>query len=282
MSDKSSSEFGKIKVNGERLLVIKDDLGWDKVREMANAHKVKAMGMVQQFLFKAKEEDITITYEEKRYQAFWYVEGTSYFDYKRKVKYKVPVEKVVEDVTIQDKNLKVNKSDNCFELAAIEHCNEHYHEELMVDAQSDQPGDFSRYLKYPVREISSTDDLEGHVVNIETKASYFVRKVINELVKPIKADEVLEEKIVIEELSLIFYPVYTFEYSMVNKDKKVMVEIDGVTSEFRKGRKLTDKLMDSFTSDELFDFAKEVANFIPGGSLAMLAGKKALELATKK
>ena len=243
------------------------------------------MGMLQQFLFQPKKEDITIVYEEKRYQAFWHILGTSYFEYKRRARYQVPVETVVEDVTYEDKNYKVEHKTHVFQIEGIEHCKENYRDEVMVDAQTDQPGDFAKYLKFPSRVIKSTDELTADgtpVVNLETKASFLVRKILNNLVKPIKADEILDEKIGIQELSLYFYPIYTFEYLWQGKNKSSTVEFDGVTGEVRKGRKITDQLRHSFTNDELFDFAKEVANFVPGGALAMLAGKKAIQIAKQK
>jgi len=285
MAEDTSKGISNIQVQGEKLLVIEDVLGWEKVRKLAGDHKVKALGMLSGFLFKPKAEEISIVYEEKRYQAFWHIVGNSYFEYKRKVRYHVPVETVVEDVTFMDKVCVVNKNDHTFEIEGIEHCKENYQQEVMVDAQTDMPGDFAKYLKSVKREIQSTDELMtdgASIVNLETKASFLVRKVLNDLVKPIKADQILDEKIAIEELSLYFYPVYTFEYYWQPKDKRVLVEFDGVTTEVRKGRKLTDKLRDSFTTDELFEFAKEVANFVPGGGLAMMAGRKAIQIATKK
>jgi hypothetical protein len=277
--------LGGVKVQREKLMLIEDKTGWEKARARALEHKVKAMGMFSQLFFKPKPEEVSITYEEKRYQAFWHIVGNSFFEYKRKVKYKVPVETVVEDVDFKGDNYQVSKNAGCFEIEGIEHCKEKYREELMVDAQNDQIGDFSQYLKHTCREIKGTDELTGEgamVVNLQTKASFLVRKVLNELVKPYKADEVLDEKIIIEELSLYFYPVYTFEFVWENKDKKVVVEFDGVTGEIRKGRKITDKLANSFTAGDLYDFAKEVANFFPGGSLAMWAGKKAFDIARQK
>jgi len=281
----SQGGIGHIKIEGEKLLLIHDSFGWDKVRSLADNNKVKAMGMLSQFFFQPKKEDIEITYEEKRFQAFWHVVGVSYFEYKRNVNYRVPVETVVEDVTFQDKNYGVDKKSKTFEIEGNEHCKENYREEVMVDAETDQPGDFTKYLKYPTKKIASTDELSKDgtsVVNLETRASFLVRKVLNNLVKPIKADQILDEKIGIEELSLYFYPIYTFEYYWKAKDKRVMVEFDGVTGEIRNGHKMTDKLRRSFTNDELFDFAKEVAQFIPGGGLAMMAGRKAIQIVKKK
>jgi hypothetical protein len=285
MGEDNKQGIGNIKVQGEKLLLLQDAYGWDKVRELAAGHKVKAFGMISNLLFKPKEDEIAIVYEEKRYQAFWHIVGSSYFEYKRKVAYKVPVETVVEDVTFKGDNYAVGKSDNMFEIEGIEHCKENYREEVMVDAQTDQPGNFTPYLKYPAKVIVSTDELTADgtmVVNLQTKASFLVRQVLNALVKPIKADEILDEKIEIVELSLYFHPIYTFEYHWKPKDKKAMVEFDGVTGEMRKGRKLTDKLRNSFTSEELFDFAKEAANFFPGVGLAMMAGRKAIQMARKR
>ncbi len=277
--------IGNIQVQGEKLLLINDTLGLDKARLQAADYKVKAMGMLQSFLFQPKKEDIEIVYEEKRYQAFWHIIGSSFFEYKRSANYKVPVETVVQDVMYEGKEYKVDQKSHTFEIDGVEHCKENYREEIMVNAQTDQPGDFAKYLKFGTKVIQSTEELTADgtpVVSLETKASFLVRKILNDLVKPIKADQILDEKIGIEELSLYFYPIYTFEFYWKNKEKRSVVEFDGVTGEIRKGTKINDKLKISFTNAELFDFAKEVASFIPGGGLAMLAGKKAVQIVKKK
>ena len=277
--------LGGIRVQGEKLLLIGEAFGWEEARQLASDYKVKAMGMFTQLFFKPKAEDVEIVYEEKRYQAFWHIVGNSYFEYKRKVNYKVPVETVVEDVELSGDDFKINKADHTFEVGGVEHCKERYREELMVDAQTDQVGDFTKYLKSRSAEIKSTEELTKDgtmVVNLQTKASFLVRKVLNQLVKPYKADQVLDERIAIEELCLYFYPIYTFEFNWATKDKKAVIEFDGVTGEVRKGHKMTDKLAHSFTAGDLYDFAKEVANFFPGGSLAMWAGKKAFDIARQK
>jgi hypothetical protein len=89
--EKRQGGISDIKVQGEKLLSLEDALGWEKVRAQASAHKIKAVGMLQSFLFQPKETDISIVYEEKRYQAFWHIIGNSFFEYKRKVSYQVPV-----------------------------------------------------------------------------------------------------------------------------------------------------------------------------------------------
>jgi len=274
-----------IHIDGEKLLVIEDVLGMDKARELANAQKIKAFGVLSGLLSRPKPEDIDIVYEEKRYDAFWRVLGTARFEYKRRKAYKVPVDAVVQDVEILGTNFHVLPNSKSFEIEGTEHCIEEYREESIVDAQTGEPGEFSKYLSYLSQQIDTTDALTkdgSFVVALEAKPAFLVRKVVNALIKPIKADNILDEQIGISELALYFVPIYTFEFLWKAKDKRVTVSFDGATGEMRpKANKITQKLRKSFTNDEIFEFGKEVANFVPGGGLAMMVGKKAIEL-TKK
>lgn len=276
--------MNEILIQNERLLLIDDTLGWEKARQVAAEHKVKAMGMFSQLLFRPKPDDIQIIYEEKRYQSFWYIIGTLFLDYKRKTRHKVPIEVMVKTITVDDREYPVNQTDHTFTIEGVEHCQESQREELLVDAQTEQPGDFDKYLKFSSRQIENIDILTqdgSQVAYLQAKASFLIRQVLNKLVRPYKADEILEERIAIEELNLYFYPLYTFEYHWTNKDKKALVEFDGVTGEARKGQKTSDKLLQSFSYDELFDFAKEIVGFVPGGGLAMLTGRKAYQIVKK-
>jgi hypothetical protein len=279
-----SQALNEILIQNERLLLIDDILGWEKARQVAADHKVKAMGMFSQLLFRPKPDDIAIVYEEKRYQAFWHIVGTLFLDYKRKTRHKVPVETMVKTITIEGIEYTANQTDHTFEIEGIEHCQEEQREELLVDAQTDKPGDFTRYMRCSSKQIESMDILTqdgAQIAYMQAKASFLIRQVLNKLVRPYKADEILEERIAIEELNLYFYPLYTFEYSWTNKDKKALVEFDGVTGEVRKGQKISDKLLKSFSYDDMFDFAKEIAGFVPGGGLAMMTGRKAYQIVKK-
>jgi hypothetical protein len=280
----NSQAMNDILIQNERLLVIDDALGWEKARQAAADYKVKAMGMFSQLLFRPKPDDIAIIYEEKRYQAFWHIVGTLLLDYKRRTRHKVPVETMVKTITIEGKEYQVNQTDHTFEIEGTEHCQEAQREELVVDAQTEKPGDFAKYQKFGSRQIENMDVLTrdgAHVAYLRAKASFLIRQVLNKLVRPYKADEILEERIAIDELDLYFYPLYTFEYVWANKDKKALVEFDGVTGETRKGQKVTDQLLQSFSYDDMFDFAKEIAGFVPGGGLAMMTGRKAYQIVKK-
>jgi hypothetical protein len=285
MSDQS--EFNKIRVESEKLLLLEDSLGWDKARLMAVDNKAKAFGSLFNILSKPNPDDIEIIYEEKRFEAFWHVVGTSHFEYKRNHYFHVPVSAEVEDVEVLGKNFIVNRDTGNFEIEGVEHCREKYREELMIDANTDQPGNFVRYLKFPHRKITSTDELiqDGTpIAHLETRANTLVRTVLGSLVKPIKADQILFEDITVHDLDLYFYPVYTFEYHWKLKDKKATVSFDGVTTEINlKAAKISDTLKKNFTSEDLYEFSKEIAqNLVPGGALAMMVGKKVFEMTKKK
>lgn len=281
----SENGLSNIKIDGEKLLVIEDVLGMEKAREKANEYKTKAFGLLAGLLSRPKSEDIEIAYEEKHYDAFWHVLGESRFEYKRKKSYKVPVESVVQEVEALGTTFQTS-TQNYLDIEGIERCVEEHREEVIVNAKDGSNGDFGKYLKYPVKQIESTEVLMADgtpIVAMEAKPAFLVRKVVNELIKPIQADQILDEQIGIAELALYFVPIYTFEFYWKVKDKRVTVSFDGATGEMLpQANKITERLRKSFTNDELFEFGKEVANFVPGGGLALMVGKKAVDLYEKK
>lgn len=276
--------LSNIHIDGEKLLVLEDVLGMEKAKALANEQKVKAFGLLAGLLNRPKPEDIDIVYEEKRFDAFWRVVGNSQFEYKRRKTYRVPVEGMVKDVEILQTNFNTSTHAN-FEIEGIEHCQEAYREELIVNAQTGENGDYARYLSRPSHQVSSTDEITQDgtpIVALEAKPAFLIRKVVNSLIKPFQADHILDEQIGITELALYFIPIYTFEFHWKTKDKRITISYDGTTGELRpQANKIADRLRKSFTNDEIFEFGKEVANFVPGGGLAMMVGKKAIEL-TKK
>ncbi|TAK05531.1 hypothetical protein EPO33_00030 [Patescibacteria group bacterium] len=280
----SGEGLSNIKIDGEKLLAIEDVLGIEKAREMAQAQRGKSFGGLLNMLNRPRAEDIDVVYEEKRYEAFWRVLGTARYEYKRRTTYKVPVEPMVKDVELLGTTFDAQAK--TIGLEGVEHCVEEYREEKLIDAQTDQAGAFEKYLARASRQIETTEELTKDgtpIVALAAKPAFLVRTVVNALIKPIKADQILDEQIAISELALYFIPVYTFEFHWKPKDKRVTVSFDGATGEMRpQANKIAERLRGSFTNDEMFEFGKEVANFVPGGGLAMMAGKKAFELYKKK
>lgn len=278
-----SEGLTNIRMDGEKMLVVADVLGMENAKGLVQENKAKPFGLISNILSRPKPEDIEIIYEEKRYEAFWHVLGTSRYEYKRRKTYSIPVDSTVVDVEILENTFPAKAK--TFEIEGMERCLEEFKEEYLIDAQTDKAGDYQKYLALPYKKIESTDELTNDgtpIVALETKPAFLVRKAINALIRPIKADQVIDERIALTEIALYFLPVYTFELLWKPKDKKVTISYDGATGEVRpKSNKITDKLRKSFTNAEIFEFSKEVANFVPGGGLAMMVGKKAYEL-TKK
>ena len=277
--------LSSIKIDGEKLLAIEDILGMEKARAMANEQKGKAFGMLSSLLSRPKPEDIEIVYEEKRYDAFWHVVGNARFEYKRRKSYSVPVAPMVRNVEVIGTTFPVSNGSSTFTIEGIEHCIEEYREEERVNAQNGETGDFLKYLSRKSSQIQTTDELtkDGALIAaLDAKPAFLIRKVVNALIKPIQADEILDEQIGISDLCLYFIPVYTFELYWKTKEKRVTISFDGATGELRaQANKITEKLRKGFTNAEIFEFGKEVANFVPGGGLAMMVGKKAIELYEK-
>jgi hypothetical protein len=277
--------LSNIKIDGEKLLAIEDVLGMEKARSLANEQKGKAFGMLSSLLSRPKPEDIEIVYEEKRYDAFWHVVGHARFEYKRRKNYSVPVAPMVRNVELIGTTFPVSSSSSTFTIEGTEHCIEEYREEERVNAQNGETGDFLKYLSRKSSQIQTTDELtkDGALIAaLDAKPAFLIRKVVNALIKPIQADEILDEQIGISDLCLYFIPVYTFELYWKAKEKRVTISFDGATGELRaQANKITEKLRKGFTNAEIFEFGKEVANFVPGGGLAMMVGKKAIELYEK-
>lgn len=277
--------LSNIKIEGEKLIAIEDVLGMERARALAGEQKGKAFGLLSSIISRPKAEDIETVYEEKRYEAFWHVVGNSRFEYKRRKAYGVPVDPAVTEVEILGSLFTPSPQPAVIHLDGIERCVEEYREELLIDARTDAPGNYSAYLACASHPISSTDELTADgtpIVALEAKPAFLVRKTVNALIKPIQADQILDEQIGITTLSLYFIPVYTFEFHWKAKDKRVTVSFDGATGVMRpQANKIADRLRTSFTKDELFEFGKEIANFVPGGGLAMMVGKKAVEISKK-
>ena len=71
----------------------------------------------------------------------------------------------------------------------------------------------------------------------QARATAVVRQVMSEVVKPVQAQMIHEERVDVEAIDLYFRPVYAFEYEWAAKNKRVVVEYDALTGEIRAGGK---------------------------------------------
>ena len=275
--------LGQTKVKSEKLLVFADNLGLNRVLDLLDDHKIKLFSGLATLLSKPNLADIEVNYQEKRYEAFWHIVGSSHYDYVKKNKYRVPVEEQVKKVQLDGKDYHIDNHHKSFEVEVTDHCHEEYRKEIMVNALSGKEENYSDYLKYEYKKLESTSDLVkdgAKVVDLQVRAPFLVRQVTNHLAKPIKADDIFREEIIVSDLNLFFHPVYYFELKWKPKNKTTSISFDAVTGAVNyRASKLTDNLSKAFTTDDLFEMGKELAaSIIPGGGIAMMVGRKAVSM----
>lgn len=253
------------------MLVLTGEKSFEEMKELAWNKKIAAFGGIKNLLSRPKAEDINIIHAEKQYKPFWHAVCSSNFEYKRNTEFSVKIsDPAVQKVIICNEEKDVDKERNV-KLHGIEHCLESNTKEIFVDAYTENEEDLSRYLSMETREISQTEELntgDNIVIPVKVKASYLVRKLLSDMMKPIDADEILDETMKIESLDLYFRPIYAFEFSWLPKNKQNVLEFDGITGEFYSGKVLREKMAEIFTEETLFEIGGEVAGVvIPGANI---------------
>lgn len=266
----------EIAVADERAYWIKETLTLEQAQGRAWAKKADAFGTIAKFLQRPKDAEIELTYSEKRYEPFWHVVCHARYVYDRERKYTMDVEGTeVKALTIHGEKYEVQKEPKPhIALPAIEHCAEEYSHEVFVDAISGDKQDWASYLKYDSTLIEDIDHFapeEAIVVPPEVRASFVVRETLGNLMKVVQADTVHEELVEVETVDLYYRPLYAFEYLWQPKDKRAVIEFDGLTGEIRTGGKaIRQQVGKVLTKELLFDIGVDTVDlFVPGGGIAI-------------
>jgi hypothetical protein len=87
--------------------------------------------------------------------------------------------------------------------------------------------------------------------------------------KPLAADEIHEDVLEVESITLYYRPIYAFDF--VWKDKHGVIEIDGLNGRVnREGRMLSSMMRTLGSRDTLFDLGVEIAStIVPGGGVLL-------------
>jgi len=191
----------------------------------------------------------------------------------------------VQSVTVS--NLSFTPSDDkklgrVFFIPGVEHCQEEHSRLSYFDGLSGERRDFTYALKFRAEEIKELESypFQGMAVPPEIRASFVVRQMLQELMRPLQADKVYEEKITITRIELFYRPIYAFEYHWVPRDRQGVAEFDGLTGEMKTGgRTFKQAVSEVLKKDMLFDLGADVLGLIvPGGSIAVKLAKTALEI----
>ncbi|WP_319507573.1 hypothetical protein [uncultured Methanolobus sp.] len=260
-----------LEIAESRMMVLTGEKSFEEMKEFAWNKKTAAFGGIKNLLSRPKPEDINITHSEKQYKPFWHATCSTRFEYKRNTEFIINIcDSVVQKVVICDEEREIDKLGNV-KVQGIEHCLESNTKEVFMDAYAEKEVDYSRYLGISTRLLSQIEELnvEDNVVfPVNIKAAYLVGKLLGSLIKPVDADEVLDETVRIVNLDLYFRPIYAFEYTWLPKNKQNVLEFDAITGEFYSGKVLKEKVFEIFNEETLFEIGTEVAGtIIPGGGI---------------
>jgi hypothetical protein len=266
----------------EKIYLLPEKIPTEQAKERAWGKKTEVFGTVAKLIQRPKSEDVEITYNEKRYEPFWHVDCKARFVYDRNKEYSVaPIGPEVQSVTIDGQEYAVEKGQ--LRIQGVEHCSEEHAREAFVDGITGEKVDLKKYLEFPRTEIASPEKFdwgEALVVPPKARASVIVREMLSGLLKPLEADKIMEERVEVSTISLYYRPIYAYEYLWKPKDKKSIVEFDGLTGEMRTGGKaLRQTLEKMLTKDLLFDVGADALSvLVPGGGIAV----KVARAVTKK
>jgi hypothetical protein len=235
-------------------------------------------GTVGALLSRPKADDIQLVSTEARLEPFWLVTISGRTRYDRNRTFTLTVGgPEVQQITVLEHQVKVDpaaKGAPQVHLSAVEHCLDERRVSATFDGLTGNRYDYSRYLTYPSLEITNLEGFvpEGFFVVVpQARATAVTRQVMGEVVQPVQAQVIHEERVDVEAIDLYFRPMYAFEYAWAAKGKQVIVEYDALTGDVRSGgRKLRDQIKGMVTRDLLFDVtADAVGMIVPGGSIAV-------------
>lgn len=276
-----------ISLADERAFQINPQVNLDVARVRVDDKRTSLVaGTVGALLSRPKPDEIRLLAVENRLEPFWLVTiGThTVFDRNRSFTLTM-VGPEVKSVTVLEHEVPAQpqpKGAPVVTLPGVEHCLEETQVSRHFDGISGLKGDYSKYLSMPSLEILNLESFAPEnvlVVPPQARASAVVRQVMGEVVQPVQAQMILEERVDVKAIDLYFHPVYAFEYEWAAKNKKVVVEYDAVTGETRVGGKwLGEQIRGMLTRDLLFDVtADAVGLIVPGGSIAVKLVKAAMD-----
>jgi len=277
----------EIRYADQRIFVLSETLLAEHIRQRAMDKRSGAVaGGLGGLIQRPKTEEVELADSQKRFEPFWHVVASARYVYDRSRKYSVPASgPEVAQVSLTGQTYPVadmGKAGRAFSIDVTEHCREEVRREAFVDglaggALADGPG-LANSPKVEITDPASLSAEGAIVVPPETRASFVVRQVLGQVMKPIQADVLHEEIISLEVTDLYYRPIWAFEFVWKSKDKRGVIEFDGVTGQTRTGQSLMPKLTKAVTRDALFDIgADTVGMLVPGGSIAVRVVKIALD-----
>jgi hypothetical protein len=276
-----------ISLADERAFQINPQVTLDVARVRVDDKRTSLVaGTVGALLSRPKPDEIKMIGMENRLEPFWLVTIGTHTVFDRNRSFTVTVAgPEVKSVTLLEHEVPAQaqpKGAPTITLQGVEHCLEETVVTRHFEGISGAKADLGRYLSAPSLEILNLETFAPEnilVVPPQARASAVVRQVMGEVVQPVQAQMILEERVDVKAIDLYFRPVYAFEYEWAAKNKKVVVEYDAVTGEAHAGGKwLGAQIRGMLTRDLLFDVtADAVGLIVPGGSIAVKLVRAAMD-----
>ncbi|MDD5650135.1 MAG: hypothetical protein PHF86_06945 [Candidatus Nanoarchaeia archaeon] len=275
-------EKNLLKAKKQEIRYLADKLTKEEMLEIAEKNKNNTFGLISGIkdTFSREKAEIKLVKILKRYDPFWHIVAESVVDYERRSKYKVIVGKEVKKlrIGITEFESEEGKKDSTVTFDSTDICHEHRKKEILIDGAVDvkNPSNikndekFTVYLNDNHKKIKEVEELmkdDVIVVPVILKAAFILRSILQEIINPVSADKILNEKIEIGQLVLYFRPSYIFEYSHSKKNETRYVEVDSITGKVRTVKELEHKKSkEIFTESALFDIGvSALSSLVPGG-----------------
>ena len=277
-----------IQLAPERILALDERVAFDEIRQRAMDRRTSAFGGgLGGFLQRAKPEEVTLQQTQRRLEPMWHVRCSARYVYERTREYTVVASgPEVKQVEVNGAMYPVADAGRQFRLPIREHCKEEFTLEHYTDGVTgNYVADGTAVTSGSSTEIGDLATLTADgtlLIPPEHRASFVIRKLIAEMMKPVQADVVSEEALSLERTDLYYRPIYGFEFFWTTKGKTGVVEIDAVTGQVRQAASLASG-KGMITRDALFDLGADAAGLlIPGGSIAVKVANVALDRASSQ
>ncbi|WP_457099080.1 hypothetical protein [Microbacterium sp. P5_E9] len=267
----------EVEVAEERILLLTDRFSLDHAEGRAWSRRADAFGTGAKLgglLNRATSEDYECVYRERRLQPFWRLHVTTVAEYERTRTYAVPVASSVRSVQIAEQTLLV--SQGRFVLSGLESCRDENARAFAYDGltRAENPT-LSGYDSF-ASTLANAETLAAEatsgtvVVPPEAKASMLVREVMAAAIGKIGADRVLEERVTVDVVDLVYRPVYAFRYRHAGKE--AVIEFDGLTGDTHPGGATFEQYLGKILEPKfLLDVGVEAVNiFVPGTQLVRI------------
>jgi hypothetical protein len=277
----------EINLGTEQIVEVSAAFSLEQIKDKALTKRIDAFGQMAKLVQRPKLEDIEITMTQKRLEPFWFACATARYVYERKATYRVPVSNETQAVTVNGIEYPVTgDKTRIFMVEGLERCIEEASQSLMLDAASGKAVKYDKYLNFPktvVNDLASMGQNSTLVVPPEIRSSFVVRKLASMLMKTFQADKIIEEKIDVSEITLYYRPIFAVEYFWERKDKKQVVEFDGLTGDAKaESGEIKKKVVSVLENDALFDIgADAIGTVFPGVNVAVKLGRLAARKAIK-